>query len=131
MAYERIVKRFYDELKNGKILGRKCTRCGAVEFPPVLACNSCSCPDMEWIEMSGRGQVTLLVKPSMMTTVPENEPLRPYCYGSVTLDEGAEMNAIIRGIEDVDEARTHLPLAVKMSIIQRDGYKSIVFDVCE
>ncbi|MGN1155091.1 MAG: zinc ribbon domain-containing protein, partial [Agathobacter sp.] len=30
-----IVKQWYTALSNGKIMGKKCTRCGAVSFPPV------------------------------------------------------------------------------------------------
>ena len=53
-----VVKKFYDSLDEGKLMGRQCTRCGAVEFPPVLVCNSCSCFDMEWVEVSGKAKVT-------------------------------------------------------------------------
>ena len=31
-----IIKTFYDALEEGTILGRKCQRCGHVEFPPFL-----------------------------------------------------------------------------------------------
>ena len=33
---ERIVQRYYEELENGKIMGRKCPACGAIQFPPEL-----------------------------------------------------------------------------------------------
>ena len=36
-----IVKTFYDALEEGTILGRKCLRCGHIEFPPFLCCNAC------------------------------------------------------------------------------------------
>ena len=38
---EKVVQKFYEGLEEGKILGRKCPVCGAVEFPPVYACNTC------------------------------------------------------------------------------------------
>ena len=85
MALERIVKRFYDELDNGKMMGRKCTRCGAVEFPPVLCCNTCSCMDMEWHEISGNAEVTSCFLPAMMSTLPQNEVFQPYAIGAVKL----------------------------------------------
>ena len=47
---EKVVEKFYEGLEEGKFLGRKCTECGAVEFPPVYACNTCGCMDMEWVE---------------------------------------------------------------------------------
>ena len=47
-----IVKTYYDALEEGTILGRKCTRCGHIEFPPYLCCNECGCLDTEWVDLS-------------------------------------------------------------------------------
>lgn len=56
---------YYDALEEGKILGRKCTRCDHIEFPPYLACNECGCLDTEWVELNDmRGKVT-----QVLTTV--------------------------------------------------------------
>ena len=53
-----IVKTFYDALEEGTILGRKCTRCGHIEFPPYLCCNECGCLDTEWVDLTNmRGVV--------------------------------------------------------------------------
>ena len=41
IVLEKVVETFYKNLEEGKITGKKCTKCGAVEFPPVYACNSC------------------------------------------------------------------------------------------
>lgn len=55
---EPIVKTFYDALEEGTVLGRKCTRCGHIEFPPYLCCNACGHLDTEWIDMTNvRGVV--------------------------------------------------------------------------
>lgn len=55
----RIVQEYYDALEEGNILGRKCTRCGHIEFPPYLACNECGCLDTEWTQLNDmRGKVT-------------------------------------------------------------------------
>ena len=49
---EPIVKTYYDALEEGDILGRKCTRCGHIEFPPYLCCNSCGCLDTKWVNLN-------------------------------------------------------------------------------
>ena len=56
---EKVVEKFYEGLEEGKFLGRKCTECGAVEFPPVYACNTCGCMDMEWVEIDRIGELNL------------------------------------------------------------------------
>lgn len=133
MALERIVKRFYDELENGKMMGRKCTRCGAVEFPPVLCCNECSCMDMEWVEISGKAEMTGFALPGMLSTLPQNEEFQPYALGAVKLEEGTEFNAIVSGVgrANREEVLKKLPVPIKARIAPRDGYSMVVFDLVE
>lgn len=130
MKMEPIVKRFYDELSEGRILGRKCKACGSVEFPPKLACTSCGHFEMEWIEMSGRGEVTAIVAPSNMTG-PSTQVFQPFVMGCVTTEEGAQLNAVVRGItlDMVSEVRKKLPLPVKAAIFPRDGFNVVVYDL--
>lgn len=53
-----IVRAYYDALEEGNILGRQCTRCGHIEFPPYLCCNECGCLDTKWINLNHmRGKV--------------------------------------------------------------------------
>lgn len=53
-----IVKTYYDALEEGSILGRKCTKCGHIEFPPYLCCNACGGLDTEWVDITNmRGVV--------------------------------------------------------------------------
>lgn len=55
---EPITKTFYDALEEGTVLGRKCTRCGHIEFPPYLCCNACGNLDTEWVDLTNvRGVV--------------------------------------------------------------------------
>ena len=55
---EPITKTFYKALEEGTVLGRKCTSCGHIEFPPYLCCNACGCLDTEWVDLTNvRGVV--------------------------------------------------------------------------
>lgn len=130
---EPIVKKYYDGLEEGKLLGRKCLECGAVEFPPVLACNTCSCTDMEWVELSGRAMMTDVILPGAVTGKPQNESLMPYAYCCVQMEEGPELNALCLGIskKNKPEIMKKLPVAVNAKIIQREGYKTFVFEYTE
>lgn len=56
---EPIVKKYYEALEEGNILGRKCVRCGHIEFPPYLCCNECGCTETEWVNLNHmKGRVT-------------------------------------------------------------------------
>ena len=124
---EKVVETFYENLEKGKITGKKCTKCGAVEFPPVYACNSCGCWDMEWVDISGNAKLHSIVMPAPLSNKPE--------YGEVELEEGSRLNAVVRGInkkkrKEILEAGK-LPVPVKAAIYQRDGFKTVVFDLVE
>ena len=132
---ERIVKTYYDNLAAGKITARKCQDCGAVEWPPLLGCNTCGSTNMEWIEISGNAKLHSMVLPAPLSMKPEYKALGKYCYGEVELEEGARFNAVVRGINkkkrDEILAKNMLPVKCKAAIYQRDGYKTVVFDYVE
>lgn len=130
---EKVVETFYENLEKGKITGRRCTKCGAVEFPPVYACNTCGCWDTEWVEISGKAVLHSIVLPAALSSKPEYKPLGKYAYGEVELEEGARFNAVVRGIskKNRDELVAKLPVKCHAAIYQRDGYKTVVFDLDE
>ncbi len=130
---EKVVEKFYEGLEEGKFLGRKCTECGAVEFPPVYACNTCGCMDMEWVEISGKAVMKSIVMPAALSSKPEYSQMGPIAYGEVQIEEGASFNAVVKGINKKKrkELLDKLPVPVHAEIFQRDGYKTVVFALDE
>ena len=130
---EKIVKTYYDNLEQGKILGRSCPKCGNMEWPPVYACNVCGHMETEWKEISGEGEMTLFVLPSVMSLKPQLKDLEPYCYAVVKLKEGVERNVMVTGVSKENEKliRANMPYPVHAKIVQRDGYKTAIFTVDE
>ena len=128
---ERLVKRYYEALEEGKVLGRKCPVCGNVEWPPVYACNACGSTETEWYEMSGKATLQTLIMPTVMSFKPALKDLEPYAYGAVKTEEGPERNAMILGVTKQNEAyiREHMPYPIHMQIVQRDGFKTAVFAI--
>ena len=135
ITLEKVVEKFYQNLEEGKITGKKCTKCGAVEFPPVYACNTCGCWDMEWVEISGKAKMHSIVLPAALSSKPEYKALGKYAYGEVEIEEGARLNAVVRGINKKKRneimENNLLPVSCHASIYQRDGYKTVVFDLDE
>ena len=130
---ERIVKTYYDNLEEGKITGRKCQCCGAMEFPPVLICNTCGSSDMEWTEISRKAKMKSIMMPGNASSERENADLMPYCLAAVTIEEGSDVNALVRGVtwENRDRLYDSLPVDVRATIVQRDGCKTVVFELDE
>ena len=130
---EKVVQGFYDRLEEGKICGRKCPKCGAVEFPPVYACNSCGNLETEWYEISGNAKMHSIIMPAALSSKPEYKAMGKFAYGEIELEEGSRLNAVVRGISKKSrkELLDKLPLDVHAAIYQRDGYKTVVFDLDE
>ncbi len=51
------ISRFLVELKNGKIIGRKCSQCQRTLVPPRMYCEQCYRPTDEWIEVKDTGAI--------------------------------------------------------------------------
>ncbi len=131
---EKVVETFYLKLEEGKIMGRKCPKCGNVEFPPVYACNKCGNYETEWYEISGKAKVHSIVLPAALSTKPEYKKIGKFAYGEVELEEGARLNAVIKGITRKNRAElsAKLPVDCHAVIIDRDaGFKTVIFELDE
>lgn len=129
---EKIVEKFYLSLEEGKIMGRKCPKCGHVEFPPVYACNECGNYETEWVELSGKAKLHSIVLPAALSSKPEYKKMGKFAYGEVEIEEGTRLNAVVRGISKKNrkELSEKLPLNIHASIIDRDGgFKTVIFDL--
>lgn len=133
-TYEKVVKKFYDSLDEGKILGRKCPECGHIEFPPYLACNECGAYEgLEWVEIPGTGVVTSLVPCPMIFADPGLEQLTEgkYVLGTVKPDNSDEYSVPILGVtpDQVAELTPKLPLSVHAVIFQDVNYKFVAWEL--
>ena len=132
---EPIVKKFYDGVAEGKLLGRKCTECGAIEFPPHLGCNACGYHQTEWVELSGHGTLESFVVPGIQNDKPYLKEYGKYAYGAVDIDEGSQYTYVIYGItkKKAPEIRAKLmageTVGVHAKVIDRPGYKELTFEL--
>ncbi len=55
------LSRFLAELKEGRIIGRKCNKCGRILIPPRMYCEVCFRPTDEWVYVNDVGKVTTAV----------------------------------------------------------------------
>ena len=105
---ERIVKTYYDNLEDGKVLGRKCTVCGHIEFPPYLACNACGNLDTEWVDLTNtRAKIVQVLPP--LNVFPEAE----------FAEENGGFVAVAIKIDNAD------PYVTSMVHVGKDAYEKI------
>ena len=93
---------FEQFLKEGKIMGSKCSKCNAQALPPRPICVSCLGSEMEWIEFRGAGRLaaftSIVVAPPFMTKEGFSKK-NPYVVGVVELEEKAKIVARITGVD--------------------------------
>ena len=96
---EHVAEKFWNGLKEGVIYARKCPECGAIEFPPHPACNSCGYHETEWTTLKGTGELKSFVFTGILNARMELEDRGlKYVCGEVQFDEGPSINAVILGI---------------------------------
>lgn len=131
---EHIVEKFWNGLGEGKILARKCTECGAIEFPPHLACNTCGYHETEWVELGGKAQLKSFVFTGILNARLELEDRGlKYVCGEVEFEEGPAINAVILGINKKKgrELQDKLPVAVRPVFYDMGRYTTLFFELDE
>lgn len=134
MEMERIVERFWNGLENGVIYARKCKECGAIEFPPHLACNTCGYHETEWTTLTGKGELVSFVFTGVLNSRLELDDMGlKYVCGEVKLDEGPEINAVILGInkKKAREIDGKLPVRVRPVFQNMGRYTTLFFELDE
>jgi uncharacterized OB-fold protein len=89
-------------LKEEKLMGSRCKKCGALALPPRPICVSCFGSEMEWVQFKGAGKLaaftSIVVAPPFMAKEGFNKN-NPYVVGVVELAEGTKIVGRITGVE--------------------------------
>jgi hypothetical protein len=89
-------------LKERKIMGSKCKKCGALALHPRSICVSCFSSEMEWVQFKGTGKLaaftSITVAPPYMVKEGFNRN-NPYVVGVIELEEGVKTVARIVGVD--------------------------------
>jgi len=108
MDYKLTFKGYNEALKRDKLLGLKCKACGTINVPPKMACGKCTSPDMEVVELSGKGKIQTF---TTVYVAPEGrEAEAPYTIVMVELDEGPWL---MGNLIDIDPSKATMELIGK------------------
>ena len=83
------VSEFGVHLKNGYLMGSKCTKCGYQTFPPRADCPECMHGEFEFVEYSGKGKVWTHTRIEAAPTGFENDV--PFTVVVVELEGGGRL----------------------------------------
>jgi len=111
-----LVNGFVEQLKNGKLMGTKCKRCGERYLPPRAHCK-CGAAEMEWFEAPHQGK---LLSYTMVTFAPESmSRYSPYIVAVAELEGGLRLLAQLTGVSP-SSLKVGMPIQVASHQVSED-----------
>ncbi len=129
------VKRFVDELAEGRFMATVCKRCGKKYYPPQADCTSCMESDMEWRQIDPEGNLTTFTK---IHVPPEHfgipQPLMPFSnvvfepcpIGILEVEGGLKIMGWIPKV-DIKKIRVGMKMRASSSTLP-DGKLTIILE---
>jgi len=91
------IEQFYKFIAERRLMAVKCENCGSVFVPPRPMCTNCFSKQLAWTQLDTKGK---LVTYTVIYIAPQQfQPLAPYAYGIVELENGLRLPGMIKGIE--------------------------------
>ena len=98
MEYKLTGKMYAEALRENRLLGLKCSECGAYTVPPKKVCMECTSENLEVVELSGKGEIRTFT----VIQVPPEGFEAPYIVGIAELDEGPWLMGNVVGIDPAE-----------------------------
>ena len=118
------VPRYWRETKyRYRLIGEKCTSCGATFFPRNAVCLGCGSKDLEECKLAEKGNV---VTWTTIRNPPEGyEKYAPYVVALVELDDGVRVLSQIVDVEP-DDVETGMRVEAAFRRVKEDGSSGII-----
>ncbi|MEM3725908.1 MAG: Zn-ribbon domain-containing OB-fold protein [Candidatus Bathyarchaeia archaeon] len=117
------VQKFFEGLKEGKIYMTQCKGCGEKFFPPQADCPKCLTSNMDWIPLSGEGE--LLTCTMIFVKPPTYAHYKDYIVGIAKMKEGVKVLAWLK----VDDPRKITPkMKVRLTTAKREPEGVVTYE---
>jgi uncharacterized OB-fold protein len=105
------ISHFLDELKQGRIVARKCYNCNRILVPPRMYCEQCFRPTDEWVQIQDTGTVNTFSISSVGTDARRLKT--PVLVAVVDLDGASPGMGILHNLGEVEPSRISVGMKVK------------------
>jgi len=105
------ISRFLEELKKGRIIGRKCSRCQRTLVPPRMYCEQCYRPTDEWEYVRDTGSINTFSISHVGTDARRLKS--PILVAVVELDGASPGMGILHTLGKVEPSRISIGMKVK------------------
>ncbi|MEM3464217.1 MAG: Zn-ribbon domain-containing OB-fold protein [Candidatus Bathyarchaeia archaeon] len=118
------VQKFFEGLREGKIFMTQCRNCGEKFFPPQADCPKCLESSMEWIPLSGEGE--LLTCTMIFVKPPSFSHYKDYIVGIAQMKEGVRVLAWLN-IDDPTKIKPGMKVRLVTSKREPEGFITYEF----
>jgi uncharacterized protein len=105
------VGRFLSELKNGKLIARKCNNCNRILIPPRMFCEDCFCDTGEWIFVKDTGIVNTYSIAHVGTDA--HRLSQPLFVAVINIDGASELMGFLHLLGEVSEKEIKIGMKVQ------------------
>lgn len=121
--------RYLEELKNGRLIGRRCVQCERVMIPPRMFCEKCYGPTHDWVYLQDTGIVNTFSL--CYVTWDVRKLKKPEIPAVVEIDGASKGMGILHVLGNVDPKKVRIGMSVRAvwkSAAKREG--SITDIIC-
>ncbi len=105
------ISRFLNELKEGRIIARKCVKCERILVPPRMYCEQCYRPTDEWVYVQDTGTVNTYSISHVGTDARRLKT--PILVAVVEIDGASPGMGILHNLGEVEPSRITVGMKVK------------------
>jgi uncharacterized OB-fold protein len=105
------VGRFLSELKNGKLIARKCNKCKRILIPPRMFCEDCFRETDEWVFVKDTGVVNTYSIAHVGTDA--HRLSKPLFVAVITIDGASELMGFLHLLGEVQEKEIKIGMKVQ------------------
>jgi len=105
------VGRFHSELKNGRIIARKCNRCKGILVPPRMFCEDCFRNTDEWVYLRDTGTINTYSIAHVGTDA--HRLSTPHFVAVISIDGASELMGFLHLLGEVEEKEIKVGMKVE------------------
>jgi uncharacterized OB-fold protein len=124
--------RYLAELKNGRIIAKKCDKCHRIMLPPRMFCELCWRPTGEWVFVRDTGHVNTWVvsyvdwKAGRLNI---KGGVRPFTPAVIEIDGASKGMGILHLLDEVDPWKIYQGMKVKAVWKKANGREGAITDI--
>ena len=120
---EFTIQNYLEFIQNKKLMGSKCKDCGTLYTPVRKLCPKCNTANMEWMEMSGEGELAAFTSITVGTPYfiqKGYDRNNPYCFSIIKLKEGSMVSAQLVGVDEKNPETIKIGMPVKVKFLETE-----------